>query len=227
MATQPKPGARKSKAGPPPGRVPVRKFRRNPLFREDFNSDMNAAVGDNGGPYDFDAYGQGFFEGGFAVITSAREGSVPLDILIYPIAFSFRHGLELYIKYLLVELRLHNTSVAEYKQDHKLESNWKAFVKAAEASGFDEFQPEQVAQAGVIVSQFCEIDPNGQMFRYPEDIKGNRHLTDVALINVDVLERGMRRLHGIFEGWHLELYERRGAREVADAEARDKMGSED
>lgn len=42
-----------------PGVKPRRKFLTNPLFREDFNSGMNAAVGDNGGPYDFGSYGQG------------------------------------------------------------------------------------------------------------------------------------------------------------------------
>lgn len=48
------------------------------------------------------------------------------------------------------------------------------------------------------------------VFRYPEDLKGNRHLTEVALINVEILEAGMRRLFETFEDWNRHLYERRG-----------------
>src|SRR3954469_3883378 len=87
----------------PAGLKPLPKFRSNPLFREDFDSNLNAAVGDNGGPYDFGAYAQGFFEGGFAVIAAARSGKGTVDLLIYPAVFSFRDGIELYIKHFLAE----------------------------------------------------------------------------------------------------------------------------
>lgn len=187
----------------------LRKFQKNPLFREDFNSNLNAAVGDNGGPYDFGAYGQGFFEGGFAVIAAARAYKAPMDLLVYPAVFSFRHGIELYIKHFLSELKAQGASNIEYKRDHKLEINWAEFVRAAGDSGFSEFTNEQLRASGKFIDYFCEIDPTGIVFRYPEDLKGNRHLTDVALINLPILESGMRKLFGTFEEWQRELYERR------------------
>lgn len=187
-----------------------RRFLTNPLFREDFNSDLNAAVGDNGGPYDFGCYGQGFFEGGFGVIAAARAFKAPVDILIYPAVFSFRHGIELYIKHFLSELKAQGVSNIDYNRDHKLEGNWATFEKAAIGSGLPEFTMEQLREAGKFIDHFCEIDPTGMVFRYPEDLKGNRHLTEVALINVEILETGMRRLFETFEDWHRHLYQRRG-----------------
>jgi hypothetical protein len=50
-----------------------------------------------------------------------------------------------------------------------------------------------------------EIDPKGQVFRYPEDIKGNRHLTNLAHINVKVLKDGMKILQDLLEKWQLAI----------------------
>ena len=169
---------------------------------------MNACVGDNGGPYDFGSYGQGFFEGGFAVIVAARASKAPVDILVYPAVFAFRHGIELYIKHFLSELKDQSATKFSYNKDHKIDANWATFVKAATDSGYSEFETEQIRTAGEFIGWFCEIDPTGMVFRYPEDLKGNRHLTDIALINVVVLEEGMRELYEIFADWDGHLYNR-------------------
>jgi uncharacterized protein YciU (UPF0263 family) len=179
----------------PPG------YRSNPLFRPTEDIHLNACVGDNGGPYDFAAYGRGFFDGGFASIQAGRDWKAPVDVLVYPAAFSFRHGIELYIKHFLVELRKLGASKCDYKKNHKLQDNWKSLLKAASESEYEEFQPDQIATASKLIEHFCDIDPSGQIFRYPEDIKGNRHLTDIAIINLAVLEQGMQTLFRIFEDW--------------------------
>ena len=67
------------------------------------------------------------------------------------------------------------------------------------------FDPTEIGIAGDIIKDFCQIDPTGQVFRYPEDIKGNKHLTGLRLINVEVLGDGMRVLHELLERWRYEL----------------------
>ena len=79
-------------------------FTPNALFRGGPNCDLNACVGENGGPYDLRDYGQGFFDGGVAIIDAARERRAPVDVLVYPAAFAFRHGIELYIRHILASL---------------------------------------------------------------------------------------------------------------------------
>ena len=46
-------------------------------------------------------YGRGFFDGGHAAVKSAQEFVGPVDLLVYPAAFSYRHGIELYLKHLV------------------------------------------------------------------------------------------------------------------------------
>ncbi len=60
----------------------------NPLFTNGDNHQMNACVGDNGGPYNLFDYGRGFFEGGHAAVKSAQEYIGPVDLLVYPAAFA-------------------------------------------------------------------------------------------------------------------------------------------
>ncbi|HLL26905.1 MAG TPA: hypothetical protein VKT73_04555 [Xanthobacteraceae bacterium] len=177
------------------------KIESNQLFRAGPNADLNACVGDNGGPYDFSDYGEGFFEGAKKIVDAIKSGEWAIDILIYPAAFSFRHGIELYVKYLIAELSKYNKSAAEYKKNHLLTENWNILVAEAQKSKLSMFKDAELDSAGKIITEFCQIDPTGQVFRYPEDIKGNPHLKNISVINVEVLETGMNELHAMLEKW--------------------------
>ncbi len=82
-------------------------FKTNELFKPAADSHFNACVGDNGGPYSLANYADGFFDGGHAIVKDVKDGNFKVDVLVYPAAFSFRHGIELYLKHhfqLLAEL---------------------------------------------------------------------------------------------------------------------------
>ncbi|MGH7872997.1 MAG: hypothetical protein ACREQO_12355 [Candidatus Binatia bacterium] len=180
------------------------KYEPNSLFRAGSRPKLNACVGTNGGPYNFGAYGEGFFEGGFQIINAIKRGEWTIDILIYPAAFSFRHGIELYLKH-MVHLFDEIANSGAYTTTHSLQDNWSVFDRQAIASKIGSFDPLELSIAKDIIDDFCNIDPTGQVFRYPEDIKGNKHLIGLGVINVEVLEDGMRVLHELFEGWRLAL----------------------
>lgn len=68
------------------------------------------------------------------------------------------------------------------------------------------FKPKiEVSIAADIIEDFCQIDPTGKVFRYPEDIKGNKHLTELEVINLEVLRDGMELLHEMLERWSINL----------------------
>ena len=180
------------------------KYEPNSLFRAGPCPTLNACVGTNGGPYDFGAYGEGFFEGGFQIINAIKRGGWTIDLLIYPAAFSFRHGIELYLKH-MVHLFDDIAKSGGYTKTHTLQDNWSAFERQALASKHEAFDQLELSIVKDIIDDFCNIDPTGQVFRYPEDIKGNQHLIGLGVINVEVLEDGMRVLHELFEGWCLAL----------------------
>jgi len=98
-----------------------------------------------------------------------------------------------------------------YTKTHTLQDNWSAFERQALASKDGVFDPLELSIAKDIIDDFCNIDPTGQVFRYPEDIKGNQHLIGLGVINVEVLEDGMRVLHDLFENWRLALEVMRNA----------------
>jgi hypothetical protein len=186
------------------------KYEPNSLFRAGPRPTLNACVGTNGGPYDFGAYGEGFFEGGFQIINAIKRGEWTIDILIYPAAFSFRHGIELYLKH-MVQLFDVVAKSGTYTKTHTLQDNWSTFERQALASTEGAFDPLELSIAKDIIDDFCNIDPTGQVFRYPEDIKGNQHLVGLGVINVEVLEGGMRVLHDLFENWRRALEVMRNA----------------
>jgi hypothetical protein len=178
---------------------------------------LNACVGDNGGPYGFDDYADGFFEGAKQIVSGIRQGVWLIDTLIYPAAFSYRHGIELYVKHLIKELATYNQSGVEYNKNHNLQKNWKLLVaQAKKAQQLTFITDDDLVTAGKIIDEFCKVDPTGQVFRYPEDIKGNQHLKDIAVINVEGLEKNMDELKAILENWRNRFYDKHGAGEMPE-----------
>lgn len=67
--------------------------------------------------------------------------------------------------------------------------------------GFELAEAAVVERAGVLIGYFDAFDSTGQVFRYPENIKDNRHLTEHKLTNVEVLRDQMAEIRDILERW--------------------------
>ena len=176
-------------------------FRPNALFRAGPDFHLNACVGENGGPYDLRAYGQGFFDGGKAIIEAARTRRAPVDILVYPAAFSFRHGIELYLKHLLGKLITYNQKANDHGKNRGIADYFDLVAQELGDTTHLSVDPVEIGIAKDIINDFNQIDPTGQVFRYPEDLKGNLHLTGINLINVEILDEGMAVLRNLLEKW--------------------------
>lgn len=174
-------------------------FKENDLFRGVANEDLNACVGDNGGPYDLYDYAQGYFTATKLLLANVKGGDVLLDIIVYPICFNFRHAVELFIKYAITDLAKATQSNHKFKNKHTLERNWRAAKRL-----LMKINPsaEDMAYFDKVVCAIEEVDPNGQIFRYPESIKGSRHLEDWSVINLAVIESHNQETSGIAHRWH-------------------------
>lgn len=179
----------------------------NPLFTNGKNWKMNACVGDNGGPYELFHYAEGFFEGGHAVVQSAENPTALIDLLIYPAAFSYRHAIELMLKQLVLSLNLILGTGGEIKKIHSMTELWNEVERLTKSHDRDLIERQEVKRAGELVGHFNDIDPTGQVFRYPEDFRGNRHLTEHKLINVEVLREQMKELQEILKRWYHKALE--------------------
>jgi hypothetical protein len=182
----------------------------NPLFTNGDNMHMNACVGDNGGPYELFDYGKGFFEGGHAIVVAAAGNVAPVDWLVYPAAFAYRHGIELLLKQLVLTLNVILESRDGFRKHHKMMDLWREVEALNGKIDTDLISDEMIARASALVGYFDAFDPTGQVFRYPEDIKGNRHLAEHKLINVEVLRDQMKELQQILETWYYQANDYRG-----------------
>jgi hypothetical protein len=100
-------------------------FKTNELFKPAADSHFDACVGDNGGPYDLASYADGFFDGGHAIIKDVKAGNFKVDVLVYPAAFSYRHGIELYLKHLFQLLAEWNHTSPNYPKHHTVRAFWE------------------------------------------------------------------------------------------------------
>jgi hypothetical protein len=177
-------------------------YRQNDLFRPATPTDFNACVGSNGGPYNFQDYALGYFEAGSRILSSLMSDQWMLDIIIYPLVFTYRHGIELSLKDLAVQLPLVWDEESAVRSTHVLSDNWetvKTYLKREQ-----ELDPEDtlIDQVDTILKDFLEIDQNGQVFRYPTDIYGLNHLEEeVSKINVIVFQQAMHTVSKTFEFW--------------------------
>ena len=55
------------------------------------------------------------------------------------------------------------------------------------------------------VDSINEVDTKGDIFRYPESIKGDQHLKDWSLINLLVLEKCYEDVYEVAKTWHYKL----------------------
>ena len=186
---------------------PQSRMKVNLLSQPNKDSSLNACVGNNGGPYDLAVYAEGFFQSGFAAIKVTQGYQIPIDVMVYPAVFSFRHGVELYIKHFLAELQKLTLNSTNYQKHHRLDDNWKMLTAVMAESRFEEYDLEKIETASFILSMLCDIDPTGQVFRYPEDNKGRQHLNSINIINIGVLELSMQTLFDVFQDWsrHIDV----------------------
>ena len=178
-------------------------FKENALFKGSDNWVLNACVGDNGGPYGLYDYAQGYLECARVIIESAKSPQAIADTIVYPACYNFRHGIELYVKYGIEIISKVKGVGKKYQFNHSLTDNWRNLRD--EAKGVVDMTPEDLAFVEQTIICFDEVDPNGQIFRYPESIKGIQHLKEWSLINLGRVGGALEVMTKIFKEWHFQL----------------------
>jgi hypothetical protein len=173
----------------------------NPVFRAGEYPHLNACVGRNGGPYNYAHYAGGFFLASQRLIDSLAESNWHVDELVYPIAFNFRQGLELWLKHLAEILPRLWGEDASLKLTHGLKDNWtsvRAYLVREK-----QFDPDGELIVGMdsLIEAVIDADPRGEVFRYPVARTGEAHLLNFRLINVAVLQDAVQFARKAFEWW--------------------------
>ncbi|WNO03993.1 hypothetical protein [Rhodoferax mekongensis] len=166
----------------------------NKTFRGSEPTWANACVGDNGAPGIID-YASGFAKAANALLDRAiatKGIELPVDILVYPVCFTMRHAIELFLKSVAENLisigKTRGVPLPPFSHEdshdlgliwHYVQSNSFATDErlAVSINGLDEY-----------VRDVATMDASGQVFRYPFDLNSKKHLTDIGIINFIVLK---------------------------------------
>ena len=163
----------------------------NPTFNGNGPSWANACVGDNGSPQILD-YAQGFVRNVDILLGKviADRGDY-VDELIYPICFAMRHAVELYLKSTAQQF----VKMAGYREksivfnldgSHHIGKIWQHIVE--NSASIDRRYAPLVAELTPYIDDLAGVDATGQVFRYAFSSENNKHLTDLAVINILVLK---------------------------------------
>lgn len=176
-------------------------FYENDTFKLGENIDFNACVGNNGF-IDLYTYQCGYYKATMELIncTKIRWEN---DLLIYPIVYSARHTIELFLKYQLFNLKYINKKAqgVEFElkiiKTHKINELWDEFKNLTAIDA--RYQP-YIDNLEEYISDFREVDNTGETFRYPFDHEDIRHLTDLSCINIKIFEMRFIKLYEIVDG---------------------------
>jgi hypothetical protein len=195
----------------------------NSLFGPGPVGRLNACVGRNGGPADFGRYARGYFTAGRWIIERSVEESMEVDLIVYPLVMTYRQGVEAMLKQLAATLSFLCTDKQKWCKTHDLTDNWGIAKKHLSAI---DVPKAEIDEADLIIKDLVEIDPKGEVFRYPLSRDGERHLDGTSLINILVFAEGIDKLARFLESctdWAAQNLEWRAEME---REMRDNCGYE-
>ncbi|MDO9779196.1 hypothetical protein Q7513_08820 [Glaesserella parasuis] len=133
--------------------------------------------------------------------TIPKRVNITEDIIVYPICFNIRHSIELYLKEIIKNLIYIYRKKGAYKNEldktehHDINklwdivkaahfANWRPNSEISRALIFDERFDNYVDLLDKYITDWGNIDPTGQTFRYPFSNESKRHLEDQNLISV-------------------------------------------
>ena len=134
------------------------------------------------------------------MVEGLQEENRGVDILVYPIVATYRHGIELSLKYLRPLFAAICDETPSFEPTHRLMDNWRFLRNYLEKLGDSIHMLDSVEAK---LEDFVNVDPSGQVFRYPSDRDGRLHLQDLSLINIAVFGDEMELLAQFFEGCFL------------------------
>lgn len=165
----------------------------------------NACVGNNGSPEAID-YAEGFVAAANTLLDCViSDGGISLmvDTLVYPICFTMRHAIELFLKKNIEDLNsisiIRRSPLPNFNQaaSHDLGLIWN-YLKT-HATKTDERLIQHIEILDEYISDFAKIDATGQVFRYPYDLDNGKHLISTGGINLYILKEKFKAIQELLK----------------------------
>lgn len=149
---------------------------------------------------DWDTYAEGYRRAGDILVDYVADNDRDQDFLVYPIAFLYRHYLELRLKELrIISSKLSGRSVGPFPE-HNLMKLWSEVRPNIDKNWLS---PQIKGNLDTIEERLKElqaIDPLSDAFRYPENKMGEPSLKRMQEINLKHLQEVVQGISNILDG---------------------------
>lgn len=177
-------------------------------FRESEKLNQNAYIEPNGHyrPY---AMMTGYKRAADILVDQALQDGEDRDLLIYTIVFSYRHYVELSLKFLIAKYG-DVVSISPIWNTHDIRKLWRVFDQLLNLYG-NEDPDEADADVQRIIAEFSKIDPLSFSLRYPVDTNGVMIPLSHERLDLNQLKYVMQGVENYFDGCDSFLGELRDA----------------
>ena len=169
----------------------IKNYKGNETFKVGRNQDLNACVGNNGFN-DIGTYEYGYDKAVNILVDAAKNDHGIVDPIIYPLIFSARHRIELFLKKSIYALEEIYKTISRkivylnYLPTHDIKRLWEHLKTLCE---IDCRYKDVVLELSSLIEDYYIIDLTGETFRYPYDKNDVHHLDDFSCINIGIFKR--------------------------------------
>jgi len=132
---------------------------------------------------DWYVYIEGYKRAAMVLVDHVKMNRIDLDVLVYPIVFTYRQYIELQLKSIIRDGRKLLDQAGEFPKHHRLRTLWEEARRILEQV-YEGDPTEELDEIEHYINQFCGKDPFGSAFRYPTDRKGKKSLPGLMHINI-------------------------------------------
>jgi hypothetical protein len=125
-------------------------------------------------------------------------GECTIDTIIFPIAFLYRHYIELQLKRIIVLAHHLEGTTSDILGSHKIDELWTE-ARTAVAQTSMEIPDDKFPRITEVIGEFAVVDSSGEGFRYPEDVWGKATLQNISHANIKNLGDRMKEVTDVLE----------------------------
>ncbi len=146
----------------------------------------------------WDAYATGYKDAADIIVARVVETHQGMDNLVYPVAFLYRHYLELRLKEIIIHGRQLVGAPRVGKWNHDIGKLWCTARQLLEQI-YPKDSKANLNIVGECIEVFCQFDLTSTNFRFPANNDDSPTLTGVNRINLRHLGEVMGRIAGLLD----------------------------
>ena len=166
------------------------------LFKSDDDWWMNACL--NYSMNKWDAYALGYKSAADIIVGHVAGTHREMDLVVYPVAFLYRHYLELRLKQLIITGSELLNLPRDWPKIHSIDRLWELCRQILEQV-WPGSETDALNAVNACINEFAAIDPLSMGFRYPETNTGENSIPEIKHINLRNLQDVMNRVSGLLE----------------------------